>query len=126
VWWLVSPQNPLKPAVGMAPFAARLRQASAVAAADHDIRVTGIEAELGSTYTADTLTALRRRFPRARFVWLMGGDNLGQIPHWQRWPTIFATVPVAVFARPGTSPALRRSALPAPACRIAPCAGWRG
>ncbi len=103
VWWLVSPQNPLKAAADMAPFAERLRRAEAVAAADRRIRVTGIEARLGSTYTADTLQALRRRFPRARFVWLMGGDNLAQIPYWKRWPDIFRAVPVAVFARPGTS-----------------------
>jgi nicotinate-nucleotide adenylyltransferase len=88
----------------MAPFAERLGQAAAAAAADRHIRVTGIEAQLGSTYTADTLTALRRRLPRARFVWLMGGDNLAQIPYWQRWKEIFRTVPVAVFARPGASP----------------------
>jgi len=44
---------------------------------------------------------LRRRFPRARFVWLMGGDNLAQFPYWKRWQEIFRTVPIAVFARPG-------------------------
>jgi ribosome silencing factor RsfS/YbeB/iojap/nicotinate (nicotinamide) nucleotide adenylyltransferase len=106
VWWLVSPQNPLKPAAGMAPFADRLTQAAAVASADRRIRVTGIEARLGSTYTADTLKALLRRFPRTRFVWLMGGDNLAQIPYWRCWPEIFCAVPVAVFARPGTLRAL--------------------
>ena len=103
VWWLVSPQNPLKPAQGMAPFAERVRAADAVAAADRRIRVSDIEARLGTTYTADTLTALRRRLPRARFVWLMGGDNLLQLPYWRRWQEIFRTVPVAVFARPGSS-----------------------
>ena len=103
VWWLVSPQNPLKATSGMAPFAERLQQAAEVAAADRRIRVTDIEAGLGSTYTADTLEALRRRFPRTRFVWLMGGDNLAQFPHWRRWQDIFRTIPIAVFARPGTS-----------------------
>ncbi len=104
VWWLVSPQNPLKPAVGMAPFEERLRCAREIAAADRRIRVTDIEARLGpTTYTADTLKSLRRRFPRTRFVWLMGGDNLAQIPYWRRWPDIFRTVPIAVFARPGAS-----------------------
>src|SRR5439155_15900623 len=103
VWWLVSPQNPLKPASGMAPFAVRLASAAA-AAADRRIRVSDIEMRLGSTYyTADTLKALCRRFPRARFVWLMGGDNLVQVPYWKEWQDIFRTVPVAVFARPGTS-----------------------
>src|SRR3546814_9780272 len=53
-----------------------------------------------SRFTVDTVGALRRRFPRVRFVWLMGADNLIQMPHWRRWPQLFATVPVAVFARP--------------------------
>jgi nicotinate-nucleotide adenylyltransferase len=104
VWWLVSPQNPLKAKAGMAPFEERLRYAVEIAAADRRIRVTDIETRLGpTTYTADTLDALRRRFPRTRFVWLMGGDNLAQFPYWRRWQDIFRTVPIAVFARPGTS-----------------------
>jgi nicotinate-nucleotide adenylyltransferase len=103
VWWLVSPQNPLKPAAGMAPFAERLEAAAAVAAAERRIRVSDIEAGLRSTYTADTLQALRRRFPRTRFVWLMGGDNLAQLPYWKRWQDIVRGVPFAVFDRPGTS-----------------------
>ena len=103
VWWLVSPQNPLKPIVGMAPLAERLEQATDVARADRRIRVTDIEARLGTTYTADTLKQLRRRFPRARFVWLMGGDNLVQFPYWQCWQQIFRTVPIAIFARPSSS-----------------------
>jgi nicotinate-nucleotide adenylyltransferase len=103
VWWLVSPQNPLKTPVGMAPFAARLRQASALAVREPRVKVTDIEARLGSTYTADTLASLRRRFPRLHFVWLMGGDNLAQIPYWGQWQDIFLTIPVAVFDRPATS-----------------------
>ncbi len=102
VWWLVSPQNPLKPVAGMAPFAERLATAAEVAVADRRIRVIDIEAGLGSTYTADTLKVLRRRYPRAGFVWLMGDDNLAQIPHWKRWQEIFHAVPIAVFNRPGT------------------------
>jgi nicotinate-nucleotide adenylyltransferase len=102
VWWLVSPQNPLKPARGMAPFAARLAQARALAAHPR-IRVSDIEGRLGSRYTYATLGELKRRFPRARFVWLMGADNLRQIPRWRRWERIFATVPIAVIDRPGYS-----------------------
>ncbi|HEX3521104.1 MAG TPA: nicotinic acid mononucleotide adenylyltransferase, partial [Stellaceae bacterium] len=75
IWWLVSPQNPLKPARGMAPFPVRLEGARRIAEADRRILVTDLESRLGSSYyTADTLKALRRRFPRLRFVWLMGGD----------------------------------------------------
>ena len=103
VWWLVSPQNPLKPTAGMAPFADRFRQAAALAAGERRILVSDIEARLGATYTADTLRALRWRFPHTRFVWLMGGDNLAQFPYWRQWQDIFRTVPIAVFARPGAS-----------------------
>jgi nicotinate (nicotinamide) nucleotide adenylyltransferase/ribosome silencing factor RsfS/YbeB/iojap len=103
VWWLVSPQNPLKPVSGMAPFANRFDQAAAMAADERRIQVSDIEARLSSTYTADTLKALRRRFPHARFVWLMGGDNLAQFPYWKQWQDIFRTVPIAVFARLGAS-----------------------
>jgi ribosome silencing factor RsfS/YbeB/iojap/nicotinate (nicotinamide) nucleotide adenylyltransferase len=104
VWWLVSPQNPLKPAAGMAPFAERLNQARRFAVGHRRIRVTDLENRLdGRHYTADTLQALRRRFPQIRFVWLMGGDNLIQIRHWQRWTEIFETVPIAVFDRPSYS-----------------------
>ena len=104
IWWLVSPQNPLKPVAGMAPFPVRLAGARRFAKADRRILVTDLETRLGSShYTADTLKALRRRFPRLRFVWLMGGDNLVQIPRWERWPEIFRTVPIAVFDRPSYS-----------------------
>jgi nicotinate-nucleotide adenylyltransferase len=99
VWWLVSPQNPLKPVAGMAPLADRL--AGALVAAGHPrIRVSDLEARLGLRYTCDTLAALKARFAQTRFVWLMGADNLIDIARWKRWPEIFETVPVAVFGRP--------------------------
>jgi nicotinate-nucleotide adenylyltransferase len=104
VWWLVSPQNPLKPVSGMAPFADRLAQARRVAAGHRRIIVSDLETRLGrSHYTADTLRALRARFSRLRFVWLMGADNLAQLRDWQRWTEIFRTVAIAVFDRPSYS-----------------------
>ena len=98
VWWLVSPQNPLKPAAGMAPQSRRIAGAARVARHPR-IRVTGLETDLGTRYTADTLAALRRRFPNVRFVWLMGADNLAQMPRWDRWQAIFAATAIAVFDR---------------------------
>ena len=99
VWWMVSPQNPLKSSEGMADFNMRLKSAS-VAAADKRIRVTDIEIELGTTYTAETLKRLKEYYPRTKFVWLMGADNLIQISKWKDWQMIFKTVPIAVFTRP--------------------------
>jgi nicotinate-nucleotide adenylyltransferase len=99
LWWLVSPQNPLKPVAGMAPLDERIARAERVAR-HRLIKVTGIEAAFGTRFTADPLRALRRRFPQHRFVWIMGADNLRQISRWRDWTRIFATVPVAVFDRP--------------------------
>jgi nicotinate-nucleotide adenylyltransferase len=102
LWWLVSPQNPLKPTAGMAPLAERVARARGVARHPR-IRVTDIETRLRTRYTADTLAALVRRFPRCRFVWLMGADNLAQIHRWDRWTRIFSLMPIAVFGRPAYS-----------------------
>ncbi|MGB8182997.1 MAG: nicotinate-nucleotide adenylyltransferase [Stellaceae bacterium] len=99
VWWLVAPQNPLKPPKGMAPPEKRLAGARALARHPR-IRVLDLERRLGTVFTVDTLRALQARFPRTRFVWLMGADNLSQIRHWRGWREIFASLPIAVFARP--------------------------
>lgn len=100
MWWLVSPGNPLKPEAGMAPLAARFASARR-AARGLPIRVTAIESEFGSPYTADTIAALVRRYPNRRFVWIMGEDNLVQFHRWWHWRRIAATVPIAVVSRPG-------------------------
>ena len=99
VWWMVSPQNPLKPVKDMALLDARLKGA-ADAARHPKIFVTDIERHLGTQYTADTITALQRHFPRTRFVWLMGTDNLKQFHKWKRWQEIFKSLPVCVLDRP--------------------------
>ena len=99
LWWLVSPQNPLKPSAGMAPLGQRLEAARAIAR-DPRIRVTDIERALGTRYTIDTLRALKTRHPGVRFVWVMGADNLIEIRRWKEWRSIFRMLPIAVFARP--------------------------
>ena len=100
LWWLVSPGNPLKPAKGMAPLPARLASAQRMARRS-PIRVTAIEAELGTRYTVDTLKKLVRRYPSRRFIWIMGADNLAQLPRWRDWRGVARLMPIAVIARPG-------------------------
>lgn len=86
----------------MASRDARLTSAQAVAL-DPRIVATAVEAELGTRFTVDTVAALKRRLPRARFVWLMGADNLIQLPQWHRWQALMAAVPIAIFDRPSYS-----------------------
>lgn len=111
VWWMVSPGNPLKTR-GPAEMERRLTAARDVAPAR--TVVTDIETHLGTQYTADTLAALTVRYPRARFAWLMGADNLIQFHQWNDWRWIMENFPIGVLARPGSqvkaglSPAARR------------------
>lgn len=102
VWWLVTPQNPLKGHVGLAPLEDRVRQARALTR-NPRIVVMDIERALGTHYSIDTLNALQRRFPELHFVWLMGSDNLALFRRWRRWQEIAARVPIAVVQRPGTT-----------------------
>ena len=108
VWWLVSPQNPLKAAGDLASLEKRVEHAKHMA---HDPRiiVTDIERELGTQFTIDTVTALKRRFPNHKFVWLMGGDNLVQLPRWKNWQGLVRRIPIAVVARPGFTMRARTS-----------------
>ena len=112
-WWLVSPGNPLKDGRDMAPLARRLASAKRMARRA-PIRATAIEARLGTRYTIDTLRVLVRRYPRRRFIWVMGADNLAQFHRWRDWRGIARVMPIAVIARPGyTARAL-----------AAPAMGW--
>jgi nicotinate-nucleotide adenylyltransferase len=123
VWWLVSPQNPLKRAADMAPLKQRLARARRVAGTHPRLRVTDIETQMGTRYTIDTVTRLKRRFPALRFVWLMGSDNLVSFNCWRNWQRLAMTVPIAIVARPGTilaplnSEVTRRFAIQAPPLR---------
>lgn len=99
-WWLVSPGNPLKPQDDMGSLKARLRSAERMSRRA-PIIPTAIELELDTRYTVETLTRLVRRYPKRRFIWLMGADNLAQFHRWKGWRTIARTMPIAVIARPG-------------------------
>src|SRR5262245_39576517 len=100
VWWLVSPGNPLKDASTLANLNSRIEAAREMSRHPR-IAVTGFEAGTGSAYSIDLIAKLKRRFPGVSFVWLMGADNLATFDRWRAWERIFATVPIAVFDRPG-------------------------
>jgi len=106
VWWLVSPGNPLKPAKGMAPYAARLTSAQEIARRA-PIRVSDFEARAGTRYTIDTLRKIKQRYPGRQFIWLMGADTVAQFHQWKDWRNIAKTLPIAVLPRPGYDGAAR-------------------
>ncbi|NVK19038.1 MAG: nicotinate-nucleotide adenylyltransferase [Methylocystaceae bacterium] len=99
VWWLVSPQNPLKSKKDMAPLAKRVEMAEKQVK-NPKIKITALETRLGTRYTADTLKALQQRYPNIRFVWVMGADNLATFHRWKDWQVIFNSCRIAIYHRP--------------------------
>lgn len=97
IWWLVSPQNPLKSRDGMAPLADRVEAARQVSS-HRRIRVMALEQQLHTRFTADTLKRLCNSNSH-RYVWLIGADNLHQLPRWRHWRTVFEHAAIAVFDR---------------------------
>lgn len=102
LWVLVTPGNPLKNHAELKPLAARVEAARALIA-NPRIRVTGFEAQKGFRYTWQTLRFLVTALPDRRFVWIMGADSLADFHRWERWQDIALTMPIAVYARPGSS-----------------------
>lgn len=125
IWWLVTPGNPLKDTRGLAPLPERLAAAQTMARHPR-IDVSGIEADIGARYTYDTLRYLLAHCPGARFVWIMGADNLRSFHRWENWRGIADLLPIAVVDRLGPSlyaaagpagQALARARLPEQAAR---------
>ena len=103
IWWLVSPQNPLKDSADMASLRTRLAGARHLVAGHPRIRVIAPEVGFGSAFTYQTLRTLQKRCPQHRFCWLMGADNLVGFAGWQRHDVIARSMPIAVIDRPGYS-----------------------
>ena len=102
VWFLVSPQNPLKKTDGMAPFKARFDMCNLMAKGKPWLKASDFEAKAGTQFTADTVEKLKAHSPTDTFFWMMGADNLAQFHRWKNWESIVNTLPIVVFRRPGT------------------------
>lgn len=99
IWWLLSPQNPLKPSKGMAPYAKRAAHAEKLLAREPRIQLSHFESTHGLQYTCDTVAALQQSFPQHQFIWLMGADNLAGFHRWRQSDAIAHTLPICIFDR---------------------------
>lgn len=102
VWWIVTPGNPLKDKRDLPSTEVRIAAARRIAS-HPKIHVIAIEEHLRSFYTYELLAYLKQRSSMARFVWIMGMDNLEGFHRWARWQEIAATFPIAVIDRPGST-----------------------
>jgi nicotinate-nucleotide adenylyltransferase len=112
IWWLVTPGNPLKENRALPSLQARLA-ASRKVASHPAIVVTGLEAALNTRFTRDTVAKLQARFPKVRFVLIVGADNLAILHKWKNWRELAENIPIAVVDRPESD--LTALSTPAPA-----------
>jgi nicotinate-nucleotide adenylyltransferase len=102
VWWLVSPQNPLKDTKETGEYSGRVAFTKQIANHPKFI-VTDLEKQIHSRNTAQTLSTMQSAFSQAHFIWIMGADSFRDFDRWKRWSHIAETLPLAVLARPGYS-----------------------
>lgn len=100
VWWLVTPNSPLKSADSYAPLAQRVAYAQQVAK-HPKLKVIAWEQALGECRTVPVLRILNQRCARLKLAWIMGSDSLYSLPQWHLWPLLFKENFVAVCPRPG-------------------------
>lgn len=107
VWWLVSPQNPLK--AKSSPFETRLASAQTQARGARML-VTDFEQRFGCAYTYQTIRKLKQLYPGVKFTLIMGADNLANFRKWRKWKEVAESVPIVVVSRPGAEPRHRMAA----------------
>lgn len=102
VWFVVSPQNPLKPSSGLLNEFHRLYLIQLSIEETQHLKVTDIEFRLPRpSYTVDTLTYLNEKYPQHKFAVIMGSDSFENLPRWKNYQHILSNYKVFVYKRPG-------------------------
>lgn len=102
LWFVVSPQNPLKNQSKLLNDYQRLELVHRAIQDDNRFRVSNIEFNLPKpSYTVDTLAYLKDQFPNYEFVILMGSDNLENFHKWKNYQVIIENYGILVYPRPG-------------------------
>jgi len=105
VWFVVSPQNPLKPTTGLLNEYHRLHLVSLAIEGEKNLRASNVEFSLPKpSFTIDTLIYIEEKYPRYNFSIIMGSDSLMNITKWKNYETILKNYRLCVYDRPGFKP----------------------
>lgn len=111
IWWIVTPQNPLKDRKDMAPYEERYANVEKMLQGFPRHMATHLESELGTNYTYETVLSLKENFPKTEFLWICGMDNAHIFHKWERWQDILALMPITFIARPPANHLVKNSPL---------------
>lgn len=120
IWFVVSPQNPLKKKSTLLDQQQRVDMVKLALAGELGYRVEDFEKQLPTpSYTYQSLIYLKEAYPENEFVLIIGGDNLDLFQHWRNWQDILEMLAVYVYPRSGTEVKLGNMKLvPAPIIEI--------
>ena len=99
IWWIVTPQNPLKISKP-ATYKERIKNCKNITR-NFPIKIKEIEKQIGSDYSYKTINYILNHYKNIKFFWLMGADNLISFHKWQNWQKIFNNISIVIFKRHG-------------------------
>jgi nicotinate-nucleotide adenylyltransferase len=102
VWFVVSPQNPLKPSAVLLNEYQRLHLVQLAVDEDLQLRASDVEFKLPRpSYTIDTLAYLQEKYPKHHFFIVMGSDSFQNLPRWKNFELLARNHPFIIYTRPG-------------------------
>lgn len=102
LWFIVSPQNPLKLRSSLAPDYHRLEMVRLAIGDNNKMKANDIEFKMPKpSYTIDTLAYLKDKFPERGFALIMGADNLKSFDKWKNYKQILENYKIFVYPRIG-------------------------
>lgn len=102
VWFVVSPQNPLKKRQSLVHEFDRLKMVELAIADHYHFRASDVEFRMPKpSYTIDTLTYLSEQYPQHEFCIFLGSDNISQLTKWKNYQQILDHYKIFVYPRPG-------------------------
>jgi nicotinate-nucleotide adenylyltransferase len=105
LWFIVSPQNPMKNKKMLLDDYQRLELVNRAIGDDLRFRASKVEFNLPKpSYTIDTLTYLSEKHPTHQFFIIMGSDNLENLHKWKNFEVLIANYDIIVYPRPGFNP----------------------
>lgn len=102
VWFVISPQNPLKPSHSLINENHRKHLIDLAIDGEKKLRSSNIEFKLPKpSYTVDTLIYLNEKFPQNTFSIIMGSDSFTNIKKWKNYTTLLKNYDIYIYNRPG-------------------------
>lgn len=102
IWFVVSPQNPLKPSGSLLNEYNRLYLVNAAVEGEKKLKASDIEFKLPKpSYTTDTMAYMQEKYPAYEFSIIMGSDSFQNLPKWKNYQYLLKNFPIYVYKRPG-------------------------